>query len=43
MKLQRFGLMFLLLAAICAAKKQPADPKFLAIENLSVLPLIDAR
>src|SRR5215467_2072981 len=45
-----FGLMILLLNAICAvdcaAKKKPKvplDPRFLAIENISVLPVVDAR
>jgi hypothetical protein len=44
------GLTVLLLAAICvvqgSAKKKPAvplDPKFMAIQNISVLPVVDSR
>lgn len=46
----RYGFVLLLLIAICsvesAAKKKtkiPPDPKFVAIENISVLPIVDAR
>lgn len=46
----KYGLMALLLTGICcvecAAKKkpkEPPDPKFMAIENISVLPLVDSR
>jgi hypothetical protein len=44
------GLIVFLLAAICVvevtAKKKPAippDPKFMAIQNISVLPVVDSR
>jgi hypothetical protein len=40
------GLMVLLLTAICAMQcpgKDPPDPKFMAIQNISVLPIVDAR
>lgn len=46
----RYALAALLLTTIyaleCAAKKSPAippDPKFMAIQNISVLPVVDAR
>lgn len=46
----KYGSMVLLLTAICgvesAAKKPPKvppDPKFMAIQNISVLPIVDAR
>lgn len=46
----RFGFMVLLLTAICsvlsAAKKKekiPPNPRFTAIQNISVLPVVDAR
>jgi hypothetical protein len=40
------GLMVLLLTGICAMNcpgKNPPDPKLMAIENISVLPIVDAR
>lgn len=49
-KALRLGLMVWLLAAMfgldCAAKKKPAPPpgsQFMAIQNISVLPVVDAR
>ena len=46
----KYGSMALLLTAIfgveCAAKKKPKlppDPKFMAIQNILVLPLVDSR
>lgn len=49
-RLLLYGTMALLLTTIfsldCAAKKKvpiPPDPKFVAIQNISVLPIVDAR
>lgn len=42
-----FGLIVLFLAAVlamdCAAQKAPADSQFMAIQSVSVLPIVDAR
>ena len=46
-RILRCGLALLLAAGICAAKKKnppaPPDPRLLAIQNISVLPVVDAR
>jgi hypothetical protein len=43
MGVKTLAAMTVLLGGLCFAKKQPPDPKFLAIGELSVLPLVDAR